>query len=173
MSILWMNTGLSFVCRDEDNFKDNSRHCVCCPLVLSFSLYIFFCSGFLLCSFLWFLGWFLGAPRCFSFFFFCSWLSFCLCFVGFLPSVLPWSPFHEVAFAPFYRTSGSLGGNGCPPPKWSVTDAFEWRKHLPSLLTDEAPLPLMAEPLQSRETVNSRCKTTPFCWLRIWSLWFF
>jgi len=43
-----MNTGLSFVCRDEDNFKDNSRHCVCCPLVLSFSLYIFFALVFTL-----------------------------------------------------------------------------------------------------------------------------
>jgi len=36
-----MNTGLSFVCRDEDNIKDNSCHYVCCPLVLS-SLYICF-----------------------------------------------------------------------------------------------------------------------------------
>jgi hypothetical protein len=48
VSVLWMNTGLSFVCRDEDNFKDNSRHCVCCPLVLSFSLYIFFALVFTL-----------------------------------------------------------------------------------------------------------------------------
>jgi len=169
-----MNTGISFVCRDEDNFKDNSRHCVWCPLVLSFSLYIFFCSCFLLCSFLWFLGWFLGAPRCFSFFFF-SFLAFffsVFCWVSSLCLALV-PPFARSPLLRFYRTSGSLGGNGCPPPKWSVTDAFEWRKHLPSLPTDEAPLPLMAEPLQSRETVNSRCKTTPFCWLRIWSLWFF
>jgi hypothetical protein len=27
---------------------------------------------------------------------------------------------------------------------------------------DETSLPLIAEPLQSKETMNSRCKTTPF-----------
>ncbi|KAJ7010798.1 hypothetical protein NC653_001304 [Populus alba x Populus x berolinensis] len=42
------DSGLLFFCRDEDNFKDNSRP-VCCPLVLSFSLYIFFIYALFLC----------------------------------------------------------------------------------------------------------------------------
>ena len=83
--VLWVNTGLSFVCRDENDFKDNSGHCVCvlhsfslslCVLLFS-SLYFFWV--FMLCRVLWvalFLGWFL----CFS---------LVLFFLGFSPSLLP------------------------------------------------------------------------------------
>jgi len=39
--VLWMNTGLSFVCRDENGFKDNSRHCVCVLPSFSLALWVF------------------------------------------------------------------------------------------------------------------------------------
>jgi hypothetical protein len=148
---------------------------MCSVLLFSLSLCIFFL--------LWFFTLFFplvsglisrGSSVLFVLFF--SFLAFFLsvfCRVSSLCLAFFFSLFAGSPLLRFYRTSGSLGGNGCPPPKWSITNAFEWRKRLPSLPTDEAPLPLMAEPLQSRETVNSRCKTTLFCWLRIWFLWFF
>jgi len=36
-----MNTGLSFVCRDENGFKDNSYHCVCVLPFFSLALCLF------------------------------------------------------------------------------------------------------------------------------------
>jgi hypothetical protein len=122
-----MNTGLSFVCRGEDNFKDNSRHYVCCPIVLSFSLYIFFALVFyfVLSSCFWvdFSG-LLGAFRSF---FFVLGFSFVCVLLGFFPLSCPFfflvyagfllrfSPL----FSPFYKAK--IGGNG-RPPKCPVTD---------------------------------------------------
>ena len=74
---------------------------MCAVLLFSPSLCIFFFSlvfYFVLSSGFWvdFSG-LLGAFRSF---FFHSWLSFCLCFAGFLPSVLPWSPGFVFVFPP-------------------------------------------------------------------------
>ena len=126
-----MNTGLSFVCRGEDNFKDNSRHYMCCPIVLSFSLYIFFL--------LWFFTLFFplvsglisrGSSVLFVLFFFVLGFSFVCVFLGFFPLSCPFffpclccvppsfqSPFFpppiEVAFYPvFIRPEADRRCNG-------------------------------------------------------------
>ena len=74
MSVLWLNPGFFFVCRSEDNFKDNSPHCVLpsCSLFLS----VF---GFVLC----FLCFFLFLTLFFWVDFFGS--LFFLVVLGFLP----------------------------------------------------------------------------------------
>jgi hypothetical protein len=53
----------------------------------------------------------------YSFFFFVLGFLFVCVLLGFFPLSCPWSPFARVPLLHFYRTSGNLGGNGCPPPK--------------------------------------------------------
>jgi len=61
VSVLWLNPGFFFVCRSEDNFKDNSPHCVLpfCSLFLSVFGFVlcFLCFFFFVLNSV-FLGWF-------------------------------------------------------------------------------------------------------------------
>ncbi|KAL9393953.1 hypothetical protein Peur_013238 [Populus x canadensis] len=50
VSVLWLNPGFFFVCRSEDNFKDNSPHCVLPSCSLSLCIWI--CALFSLLFFL-------------------------------------------------------------------------------------------------------------------------
>jgi hypothetical protein len=52
VSVLWLNPGFFFVCRSEDNFKDNSPHCVLpsCSLFLSVFGFVLCFLCFFFCS---------------------------------------------------------------------------------------------------------------------------
>jgi len=93
VSVLWLNPSFFFVCRSEDNFKDNSPHCVLpsCSLFLS----VF---GFVLC-FLYFFFLFL------TLFF---WVDFLALFLGNFFFV-----FGARSSAPFYRDPQLAPNQSC------------------------------------------------------------
>jgi len=93
-----MNTGLSFVCRDENGFKDNSRHCVCVLPSFSLALCVFIyarLSVFPLFPLLFFCFWLLVSPP-FYFIFFVLWVVLHGFFSGFS------SLFSPLIFLPSY-----------------------------------------------------------------------
>jgi len=71
----------SFVCKDENGFKDNPLHCVCVCVLSSFSLALCvfisarFSVFFFLFPLLFFCFWIPFSPRLFFFFFFFLWFS--------------------------------------------------------------------------------------------------
>jgi hypothetical protein len=90
VSVLWLNPGFFFVCRSEDNFKDNSPHCVLpsCSLFLSvFGFVLCFLCFFFLFLTLFFWVDFSALTLCFF------WVVFCVLYFSGLIALFFWLPF--------------------------------------------------------------------------------
>ncbi|KAJ6904598.1 hypothetical protein NC652_022578 [Populus alba x Populus x berolinensis] len=145
------DSGLLFFCRDEDNFKDNSRP-VCCPLVLSFSLYIFFIYALFLCCEFFVFGLF--------FFFFSGF--FCLRFSGFF-WVSSSLPFFVSLFSGFISLFSFPAVHGFFfPPVFSHL-LWLYSQRMPSISTVEtASQPLLPETAR-RKTKKAIDKNGTVC----------